>query len=107
MLHQDFHVGVGVMHRLSIVRQSVIFHIFDVVLICYTCAVHISRRQVRLIIIHERSRGIPWQGLFQDFAQEGGKHIVVNFKGSQPHIKYRESQLPNPETNPAWYPLCR
>jgi hypothetical protein len=46
-----------------------------------------------------------YQGLFQDFLQEG---IAANFKGGggQSHIKYRESQFPRggakapPELNP-------
>ena len=41
-------------------------------------------------IIHEGSGGIPRQGLFQGFTQEG-KRIAVNFKGGHPHIKYRET----------------
>ena len=38
-----FHVGEGVMYRLSTVCQKVIFHIiFDVVLVSYAYAVHVS-----------------------------------------------------------------
>ena len=39
------------------------------------------------------------QGLFQDFAQEGQTDFkrgqIQILRGGQPHIKYRESQLPS------------
>ena len=67
------------MYKLSIVRQSVIFHIiFDVVLVSYTCAVHISGRQVGLMLSGEWGHTLA--GMISTFHSRGGKHIAVNFK---------------------------